>query len=657
MAKLVTWSPEEAKKELARRLSYAGDARRRFEKDWLEAEAILFTTRAYGNQADVNISHDTAVAMGVSDVDQGSSDYNINYAHKNWRFICSQLASNPPAIIARPQSSDFSDRRKADAADRLSRYAKTQYLLQEFFELGINNNQTYGTAITKVMWDTEKGEPIDFDEKAEEITLTGDISVSNISPWNFFIDPDASTWEEVKFVFEKVMMPYEEACFRFPDAKETLKKFRMQEQGENGEGKSTNLTKNFYDVVEVYQYWEKGLAYNGFIGRMCWCTKDGSLVTPVAPNPYRFAPPKSKGLGLPEEKTGNQRFSVATLPYHVFTDGDLPGHVWGKANILYATPLQDLHTRLYNNIVNAIQAHGIPRLILPEGADIGEETITNSPWDIIRITGSGQDPRFMEPMAVPAVVSDLVTLTKLGIDDMSGVNESMFGKQSREQSGFSMQYATSQGNLIRQRVFNKYRAYVESVYKGILNLIRKYWTDERTIHVLGKEKAFESIDISGADIDGGFDLVVEYGSSLSVDPTARREEVFTLLPLFKEAGIDIRTLLSLLKLNDLEGAYDRVTMAADRQREFFDEMIATDVYIKPEELQDHKNMLAFAYDYLMSAEFKYLKPEHKKLIEQHVKEREALALRGPTTTARFGGGGGEQQAPAPSAPPPAPPVA
>jgi hypothetical protein len=137
------------------------------------------------------------------------------------------------------------------------------------------------------------------------------------------------------------------------------------------------------------------------------------------------------------------------------------------------------------------------------------------------------------------------------------------------------------------------------------------------------------MDLKGADIEGGYDLVAEYGASLSIDPTARREEIITLMPIFEKAGIDTRTILSLLKLNDLDGAYDRVTMAADRQREIFEEMIKNDLYIKPKELQDHKNMLAFSYDYLMSSEFKYLTPEHQALLERHIKDREALAAQGP----------------------------
>lgn len=629
MAKIVTWTDEEAAKELSKRLKYSQDIRIRLERAWNEAENVLFNTRSNPNQGDINITYDTAAAVGTAEVDQSNADFAVNYAYKNYRYICSQLAANPPAVIARPQSSDSSDRRKADAADRLVRFFRTEYSLQEHFELAINNCQAYGTGILKTIWDVEAGEPIDYDEETGEITLTGDFQIKNISPWNLFIDPDADVANEVKWVIERTLPSYEEACHRFPDKKELLEKFRVKERRDDERGSASSLSKHYFDTVEIYQYWEKGLPHNGYVGRMVFFVKDGTPLQAVKPNPYRFTPPLDKGLDLNEYENKKPMLAIAGIPYHIFTDGDIPNYVWGKANILYSTPLQDLHNRLYNSIINAVQAHGVPRLILPEGADVGEESITNSPWDIIRITGSGQDPRFMEPMPLPSAVSDLLNLTRQGIDDMAGVNENMFGKQSREQSGFSMQYATSQGNMIRQRVFNKYRLFTESVYKSLLNLCRKHWTETRTIFVLGKEKAFEAVDISGADIDSGFDLVLEYGNSLSIDPTARREEIITLMPLFKEAGVDARTMLGLMKLNELDTAYDRVTMAADRQREVFEEMVASDIFIAPREMSDHKNMLAFAYDYVMTAEFKYLEPKHQALIERHIREREDMASKGP----------------------------
>jgi hypothetical protein len=39
--------------------------------------------------------------------------------------------------------------------------------------------------------------------------------------------------------------------------------------------------------------------------------------------------------------------------------------------------------------------------------------------------------------------------------------------------------------------------------------------------------------------------------------------------------------------------------------------------------------LAFAYDYIMTSEFKYLPEEQKSLIREHVKAREQIAAAGP----------------------------
>ena len=45
------------------------------------------------------------------------------------------------------------------------------------------------------------------------------------------------------------------------------------------------------------------------------------------------------------------------------------------------------------------------------------------------------------------------------------------------------------------------------------------------------------------------------------------------------------------------------------------------MYIPPKESEDDINMLGWAADYRMSAEFKYLTPEHQALILRHIRER------------------------------------
>ena len=644
--KFTPWTPEHAVQELNKRFSFARECRAKYEDEWRRNELTVF-------------------ASGAEDSSTGAGEYGedtpvprdfikVNYVMKNFRYVHSQFSMNPPSVVPRPTSNDPEDHRRADAADRVARFALRQYKLQERHDMAVMFGLLYGTGFYKGIQDPQLGEAVEFDESTGEIIMTGDYYNKALTPWTIFADPDAETWDEVKWLFEEIFLDFDTACLLVGDDKdklEELKKYRLNEQSPplDDRGSKSNLKKSNYDTVRCVQYWEKGLPANGLIGRFCWCLLSGEKITPLTDcvaNPHSFSRPLRKG-----EAPGKTLPKVARLPYHIFTDLDMPNTYYGKSIVGYSGSLQDAVNKIDNTTLECLSAHGVARIILPEDSEISDESITNSPWDIIKITGN-QPPHFMEPMPLPASLPQFREVMRQGIDDCWGVNENMFGNQSREQSGFSMEYATQQGNSIRRRLFNKYVSLVEAVYKDIFDIVREFWTESRSIGVLGNEKAFEVSDIKGSDISGGFDIVVEYGTSLSLDPMQRRKEIISLAPLFEKAGMSPRAMLRMMKLNELDGMYDIMQLADDRQREIFTEMCTNEIYIAPEELQDHKNMLEVAYTYIMTAEFKYLSKKCKALIIRHVKEREALAAKGasPEGSAPTAGPMGAEPAPAGEAP-------
>ena len=626
MPKIITWrGDDEITKNLSERLSAAKNARKEFERQWEVNERTILNGSGHHIDPSANL-YDIYDSSGP---DTSMERVGVNKNLKNLRLIHSQMSANPPAVVPRANSSDADDRRKADAADRLIRHAMRKYEFPNYYDRLSYNTLLCGTGFLKVVWDEEGGEMLDVDDKGG-LVMEGDVSLSTPSPWHIYVDADVNCWEDVRYVFEGYYLPFEEACYMFPDKKELLEQYRSNKEAENvtsyhnSNNREAKLTYKS-DVVYVLQYWEKGLPLNGMQGRFCWCTQQGEPLTKMGPNPHRFKRPLSR-IDADIQKSGAEanRPQRAYLPYTILTDIDLPSTYWGASVLYYSANLQDKMNHLDSVTLESIEAHGIPRMVLPESAEVADEAITNSPLDIIRITGN-QPPYFMENMQMPTDLMKFREQLNLGIDDMWGVNESMFGQQSRETSGFSMQYATNQGNMIRRRLFNKYVTAVEYGYKSFLNIIRENWEEARTIHVLGKEKAFEAIDISGADIDGGFDLVVEYGTSLSLDPITRRQELTQMIPMFEKAGMNPRTILQMFRLTELDGMYDKVTLAADRQREIFEEMSATKKFIPPDPIQDHANMLLYAQDYVMTSEFKYLDAQSKQLIKRHIKEREKLA--------------------------------
>lgn len=630
-------SEEKAKKELEKRLSFARQAKKVYERQWEENERAAFATRfeEFFSGGDVNLSFDSVSELGLAPVDGSANNIATNYIMKNLRFFHAQMSSNPPTVSPKPLTSDREDRRRADAADRCVRYGLRQYKMQERQDQVNLNTLLYGNGFAKTIFDPELGEIINYKEETNEVITEGDFSYTVPSPWLVYPDPDAITWEDVRFVFEEIPLRYETACRLFPNKKDELQRYRLKSQDESAntvQAKSVISQRSYYDVVRVYQYWETGTPENGMQGRYCWCLEDGTQLSELTVSPHRFHA---------VAKDGSQGAPFAKLPYHLLTDIDVPGTYWGRSVVSYAAALQDVLNRLDNVMLDILAAHGVARLLMPESAEIAKGSITNSPWDIVKYTGA-IPPNFMEPLPMPAALPNIRDRMKQNLDDIMGITEALMGQQSRETSGFSMQYAVEQSNMIRRRLFNKYVSFVENVYKTYLGVIKENWTTPRTIKVLGKERAFETVDLQGADIQGGFDLVVEYGTSFSLDPMARRQEILQLMPVLKEAGMTSRAILGMLRLNELDSLIDRTQLAASRQREVFDRMLANKIYIPPRELQEHRAMLEEAYNYVMSAEFDGLPEEDKALVERHIKERETMAAQS----------GAEAQGGAPAAPNP-----
>ena len=661
MAKLQPWTVEQAKSILQKRLKTASQSKLPLTERWRENERTLFDTDGSlqnGTGTSLSAGIDGSISgSGGAGGDHAEGEARINYVFKNFKLIHAQLASNPPAVAPQPTSSDPADRRKASAADKILRHAMRAHSMQEHIDLVSQDTLVYGSGFLKTYWNPLKGEPIDRDPDTGEYVFEGDYDQYIPSVWDMFLDPDAEQWSKVKWVFERFRMDWEEIAAKYPEHLELLNRYRINNEAGGSSPSYSSSTQSAqeselrtpnFDVIELYEYWEAGNITNGYLGRKIVCTIDGDPIGGIQVSPEAYGQIRGSTETLP----------VAVLPYHIFTDIDIPHQVWGKSFIDYTVAIQDTLNATDDLALLNLQAHGTARLLLPDGAEIADDSITQSPIDIIKVSGGGgQLPTLLNPLPMPQAIEFLMNRYAQGINDMAGTNESMFGQQSREQSGHAMQYATNQGNLIRKRLFNKYVGLVEAVYVRYLQIIQNNWDTPRTIQVLGKNKAFETLDVQGSDIKGGFDIQIKYGTHLSLDPTVRRQEMMTFMPLLEKAGVSPRKLLQSMALTDLEGELDDLSLAEDRQRELFDEMIGSGIYKAPDKLQDHANMLVYCSKYVMSPEYKYLEEEDRVLINKHIEARMALSQELQGSIGSTNPPGPAPQGPGPGMPPGGPPQA
>ena len=649
--KVVKWTEDSAPNKLKMLLSDAMYYRETVvEPQWRINEVTIYG--AMGKMAEEqnigNYSINDLAEYLEQEVDQGVG---VNYAFKHYRFLHAQMSANPPSIVARRASSDPSDQRRANAADKLCRHAIRKYKMQEVQDRCTAQTLLYGTGYIKTEQNENDGDIIKFDEDTGVVEMTGEINIYSPSSWDIWLDPFAHNQEQVRYIWERCWYSLEEALSLFPNYEEEIRS--VYEKIAGGEIRyADRFRKNLEEKrIAVFKYYEKGMPLNGMAGRYVVCLEDGTLLSPIQKNPFRFFPAPETREELENiieaEETGRQidrGLETAYLPFHLLTDIDVVDQVYGKSFIEYEAIIQDVLNRIDSVTLDNARAHSVVRMVLPDGVDIAKGTITDTPFEVIRTTGN-QKPHYIgAPSEMPQLTS-LRDRLQAGGDDMAGVNESMFGKQQREQSGFLMQFATNQGNMIRRRLFNKYVMCVESTFLGFLSLVRKHWKVARTIKVLGKENSYETIDIKGADILGGFDLVVEYGASFSLDPTTRKDEILQLSPLFEKYGVDGKTILRFLKLNDLESIYDLNDLPALRQQEIIVEMIDNKVYVPPRDKQDHDGMLAYCYKFVMTSEYRDLPEEIKALIDKHIDDREAMKAQQMGVPGLVEAGGGKPPGP------------
>lgn len=620
--KISTWSPAEAQRELVKRLKAAETARERFVRLWDRCEQVMFNIggpRGYKRGTVPDLSQTSMTIMGDDTSGFAEANSGVNYAFKNVRFIHSQLSANPPSIAIRPLTPDSEDRRKALAGEALKQFAMRQFNMQEYDDNVALSAMIYGTGVGKIYQDPEAGDILAVDPATGEIQTEGAISVEAVSVRHIYIDADATCVKNIRHVFYERYIPYEEAICRWPAAKQAIDSFRVKDEYEKSTDRYETASWH-HDAVKVYEYWEKGTPITGMLGRFALCLQDGTLLEPVTTNPNQFAPPAKSGKM--EDDKPQPRFPVARLPFLFFTDIDVPGSVWGMSALMYALDMQNVILDIDSATVDNVYSHSAAHVLIPESADIQQGALSNSPLDVIKYTGN-VPPTFMQPQPVQSATIDLRNTYMAGLDAVFGVNESMFGQQSRETSGFSMQYATNQGNMIRRRLFNKFTMFVEESYKQIFDLVRTHWKTARIIHTIGEENTMNAMSFVGSDIDGGIDIVGEYGTNFSLDPISRRQEIMNLYPILKEAGIEPSKIVEMLRLNDFSKP-SAEALAEARQKEIFFKMIMTNTYVPPIEMQDHKNMLAYAYYYVMTKEFDNLPAPHKALIKQHIIDREAI---------------------------------
>lgn len=610
-------SLEEQRELLRERRRTAKQARVVLEGEWQSNEVTIYDIGEEGGALRYGGESSTTgyIDSDNSEDEKGGIEFMaINLISRNKQLIHSQLCSNPPAVMAVPVSNEEADRKSAIAAEQACAYARDRYNYIDSIAIATNSVFDYGTGFIKNIYDGAFGDILSSDDASME--MEGDNNYSIPRVWDMYLDPNATTPHNIKWLFEDMYVTLDEAINKFGDKhKERLKKEIKEvvttETDSDGEDGSL-LFNNKYNVIKISEYWETGLPENCYEGRFGYCLDDGYILSPLVPSPCKFkVRPKD-----PESAY------KARLPYSILTYIDIPNSPWGRSPTAYTSRQQEMLNTCVSVVISNAQVNGTPKVLLPNAA-VDKENLNNNPQDVWTFNPiEGVPPHIIQAANVSQDINTLILKLEQYINDGWGVNDAMFGKQQREQSALLMQLSTMQGNLIRQRLFDKYVLFVKDVYQLQLQYCVEYWTFSRLIEIVGKDNTAYARKLKGADLIGGYSIVVEYGQSFALDPITRGEQILKYSELFLQAGMQPRDLVKKLRLTELKNTYDDFQKADDMAVKIIERIKASGAQVPiASKYQDHIGIIGYMSKYTMENEFDQLAPEIQAIINEHIDMR------------------------------------
>jgi hypothetical protein len=526
-------------------------------------------------------------------------------------FLHSKLCISDPIVQFMPRKQDPATKRAVECAQGYLPYMKQRMKLQETLESGPYLHLCiHGSGIVYNGWDVDGGEmpldnfpedPVALEQMLQKgFKMEGDYDLRNVHPRNFYPDASADHWQNCEDCFEKWSLPFEEAMYRFggTDQQNILREYhkKFNDSAHNEADKSVNL-------IDLYIYTQRGRPWNGFLGAQ------SIFVNPEAPQLLtRKANP----------------FTHKKLPYSVYTDVDIPNNVMGMSRIVYGYQAQLCINNILYLIHKNIALFGGNKMLLPEGA-VNDDVVNNALEGVAYFNPTtGGKPEYIRPANVTTDVWRAYEIQRAYINNVYGMNEFSQGQIPRELSAYAVQSAMEMDDKYRIRLFNKKKLFLRDIYYQGLENTKQYMTEQRRLNVVGIESFTNDGYFTSASLAGEYDIDVDYGPYLPVDPAARKSQLLEFIKsgFYEKAGGNMRKAASLLIDGSMLDVKQDFEQSNKRQQSEIDKMIeGTKVVIQP--WDDDEMHAAVVEEYARTETFETLPDQIKQTIwshgEEHVK--------------------------------------
>lgn len=561
----------------------------------------MYASRLYEDNSMLSTSH-----RNMTELPEEFSDWMVraqmNHTYTFVRLLNSTMMSNEPIVTASPATTDRASRDAADAADCLIRYSRKKYKIRDHVDRMVLDTFIHGIGIVRIDFDKNDGELLDVKTEKKAISdmiFSGEIKLRNPEIRNYAIFSTSNSLVDAYGYLEKLYVSREEAEALYPEFAQSFKSTTSSANNTNNlEDKDSKQTE---DRVILWEYFEIARPINGLKGRHVLTTEDFKPII-IEDNPYNHK--KLPIVILPDIVLNNRLYPIGIV--------EVLSNPQKQADEIMSRILENV--KLYSKVF----------MMVDRNANISNDSLSDLPIIPVTYNGTeGKAPYAMPPAALPQFVFLAYDNIVQMLQHLSGVREFSRGQMPGRVSGFAANLMIEADTKVHIQLHERFKAAVTEVYDQILSLMHQYWSDEKTLRIVGEENEVEEFSFKSSDLNGGYVVVSDFGSSLPIDPAARKQMVQDIAAMAQQFGVtlDASKLMSLLKMGDVFGTYDIGKGASKRQKKETKDMTMTGEYIDIDfEAEDHIAHYTELFAFFQTAEYVALPEEVQQLLKKHARE-------------------------------------
>lgn len=438
--------------------------------------------------------------------------------------LLAKYTKTKPVMTASPGSGSDTDIKAAQTAERLLEYMWDELDLDDKLGEALLWGIVAGQGYWKITWDPHagkamtflldpQGQPILDDslkdlfrsrleqagvQPQEQTVYLGDVRVETMSPFDVYLDPSARVFDDAKYAICVHNLDPDEIKTRWgvdvkPDA------YPMPQDAMLPYGRSQESDPTVKAVYIGYFLPNANMPKGRYV---VWLEKPAKIL-----------------------EDGPWPYPVNKLPLVKFPGVRVPGQIYDSSVVEHAIPLQKELNRTLSQIVEFKNLMIKPRVWAPYGSV--STRMTSEPGALYEYAPYDNHKPEVEPMpALPPYVFEHMKNIRDSLRDVFGLAEIAEGTPPPNvEAGVAIDLLQEMASDRLAPTIKLIEVAIERAGTLMLSLAQEYYTEPRTIKIVGSGGSVKVKRFSQADIKGGIDINVESGSALPRTRAGRQARI------------------------------------------------------------------------------------------------------------------------------------